>query len=157
MKVRFGDHVEASDAHDARLDAVIDRVRVIRAAAARLDAELSECLAEAAQIADDRAAERRPITASLSDARAKERQLVATEIATATRQSERTVARMINDAERLVHDYPRTLAALQNGHVSVMHTRHLVAHASAVPAEARAGFETSLDRFDVYLSSLAGA
>ncbi|MGD8167914.1 DUF222 domain-containing protein [Herbiconiux sp. P16] len=144
MKVRFGDHVEASDALDARLDVVIDTVRAIRLAAARLDADLATCLAEAAQIADDRATERRPVTSSPSDARAKERQLVATEIATATLQSERTVARLINDAERLVRDYPTTLSVLHVGVVTAMHTRHLVAHASAVPAEARAEFESRL-------------
>ncbi|WP_382305093.1 DUF222 domain-containing protein [Herbiconiux sp. UC225_62] len=144
MKVQFGDHVETVDALDAHLDMVIDRVSEIRLAVARLDADMAVCLAEAAKIADARAAERRPATASLSDARARERQLVATEIATATIQSERTVARMINDAESLVHDFPATLAALRDGTVTAMHTRHLVAHASAVPTEARAEFETRL-------------
>ncbi len=112
MKVRFGDHVTTVETLDTRLDAVIDHVLAIRRHQASLDADMVRGLAEAARLADDRAAADRAAldpeaggrlgAVTTAEARARHRQLVATEIATATRQSERTVARMMNDAESLV-------------------------------------------------------
>ncbi|WP_382308560.1 DUF222 domain-containing protein [Herbiconiux sp. UC225_62] len=125
---------------DARLDAAIDELHDIDRATAGLDARRARCLAAVAEIADERAA----LVSGGSAVREGERRLVAVEIATATRRSERTVAGMINNAEQLVHDYPATLSALSDGRVSGLHARHLIAHASTLPAEARPGFEARL-------------
>ncbi len=154
MKVRFGDHVTTVETLDTRLDAVIDHVLAIRRHQASLDADMVRGLAEAARLADDRAAADRAAldpeaggrlgAVTTAEARARHRQLVATEIATATRQSERTVARMMNDAESLVHHYPATLTALTEGQVTMQHARHLIGHADTVPAEARPAFEAQL-------------
>jgi hypothetical protein len=129
---------------DARLDAEIDELRDIDLLTAGLDARRSRCLASMARIADERAALASASGVGSAEGRAGERTLVAVEIASATRQSERTVAKMINDAELLVNDYPATLTALSEGRVSALHTRHLVAHACTLPAEARPGFEAKL-------------
>jgi hypothetical protein len=129
---------------DARLDAEIDELHEIDLQVAGLDARRARCLAATAQIADERAAMMSPTGGSVSDAREGERKLVAIEIATATLRSERTVARMINEAEQLVREFPATLAALSDGRVSALHTRHLLAHASTLPAAARPAFEARL-------------
>jgi hypothetical protein len=129
---------------DARLDAEIDELHEIDFLSAGLDARRARCLAATAQIADERAAMMSPTGGSVSDAREGERKLVAIEIATATLRSERTVARMINEAEQLVREFPATLAALSDGRVSALHTRHLLAHASTLPAAARPAFEARL-------------
>ncbi|MCS5717060.1 HNH endonuclease [Herbiconiux sp. CPCC 205763] len=129
---------------DARLDAVIDELREVDLLTAGLDARRARGLAAAAVIADERAGLVSPVGREFSAARDGERTLVAVEIATATLRSERTVARMMNEAEQLVRDYPTTLAALENGRVSALHTRHLVAHACTLPADARPEFEARL-------------
>ncbi|MCS5719507.1 HNH endonuclease [Herbiconiux sp. CPCC 205763] len=129
---------------DARLDAVIDELREVDLLTAGLDARRARGLAAAAVIADERAGLVSPVGRDFSAARDGERTLVAVEIATATLRSERTVARLMNEAEQLVRDYPTTLAALENGRVSALHTRHLVAHACTLPADARPEFEARL-------------
>ena len=134
MKSLFVTRIEELD---ARLDTAIDELHDIDLLTAGLDARRARCLAATARIADERAALAPPTGRGSADAREGERKLVAVEIALATRRSERTVAKMINDAEQLVHDYPATLTALSEGRVSALHTRHLVAHASTLPAEAR--------------------
>ncbi|MCS5719138.1 HNH endonuclease [Herbiconiux sp. CPCC 205763] len=141
MKSLFVTRIEELD---ARLDAAIDELREIDLQTAALDARRARCLAAAAQIADERAALVSPVGREFSAAREGERTLVAVEIATATLRSERTVARLMNEAEQLVRDYPTTLTALENGRVSALHTRHLVAHACTLPAEARPEFEARL-------------
>jgi hypothetical protein len=136
--------VSRTEELDARLDAEIDELHEIDFLSAGLDARRARCLAATAQIADERAAMMSPTGGSVSDAREGERKLVAIEIATATLRSERTVARMINEAEQLVREFPATLAALSDGRVSALHTRHLLAHASTLPAAARPAFEARL-------------
>jgi hypothetical protein len=137
MKSSF---VTRTEELDARLDTAIDTLHDLDRAAARVDARRSRCVAEVARIADERAA----LVSGGSEAREQERKLVAVEIAAATLRSERTVAQMINQAEELVTGYPATLAALETGQVSALHVRHLIAHASTLPAEARPGFEARL-------------
>ena len=129
---------------DARFDAGIDELHEIDRVTAWVDAWRARCLAGMARVADERAALDSAAGVGSAEAREGERKLVAIEIATATRRSERTVAKMINDAEQLVRNYPTTLAALEEGQVSALHVRHLVAHACTLPAEARPRFEAQL-------------
>jgi hypothetical protein len=141
MKSSF---VTRTEELDARLDAEIDELHDIDLLTAGLDARRARSLAAMAQIADERAALASATGVGSAEARAGERTLVVIEIATATRRSERTVATMLNDAEQFVNDYPATLAALETGRVSALHTRHLITHACTLPAEARPEFEAKL-------------
>jgi hypothetical protein len=70
--------------------------------------------------------------------------LAATEAACVLRIAERTALGRLRTGRALCEDFPATLTALRDGHISHRHAQTIVDEALSLPVEARAGFEEHL-------------
>jgi len=72
------------------------------------------------------------------------RRTVVTELACALRIPERTAETLVADSQSLMADLPGTFTALGAGEISWRHTRSVIDHARAVPAESQSAFEEAV-------------
>lgn len=130
---------DADERAAARLDALVPQLVEVRRRLARLQAEEARLLAETSEIAEEWRHASPPSQAELPH------RTVAAEIATAWRVSDRTVQREMSDADRLVHEFPATLAALEQGRIARGHVRVITSAGVRITRpELRAQFEASV-------------
>ncbi|WP_052460697.1 HNH endonuclease signature motif containing protein [Microbacterium gorillae] len=125
---------------DARLSALVSDVVTIERQIACLQARRATALSAMSDLAEHRA--------EGVSARAQEHELItrdiAAELGAALRVSDRVVQGHLADASTLVHDFPRTHAALEAGRITMGHARVIV-HAGCVieDPDRHDAFETS--------------
>ncbi|GAB3602197.1 HNH endonuclease signature motif containing protein [Microbacterium aureliae] len=131
---------EAAATAVTRLGEIVPEVVDIRRQIAALQAREASVLARASAVA----AEWADAGATVSDADLAHR-TVAAELGAALRVSDRTVQRQLHEAERLVGGFPKTMASLAAGGISMAHARIIVeAGERIVRDELRAEYEDTV-------------
>ena len=124
------------------LGELVDSIAGIERMQASLAAAKAELVEQARQWSEITELSTTPEADSGWSARNVAHRVLVTELACALRIPERTAEALIADSRALVHELPRTLAALSEGSITWRHARAIVEHACSLPEDARAAFET---------------